>query len=1021
MSIGERAMQYGSLFGNWKIREFIGEGSQGKTGVFRMIKNCEGFREENALKVVTVIRADGWPEEMTDRARREFEADKAVLCAQAVNEVKLMSRLGRDSYVVFYHNWDFCDWEESGQFGCDLLIQMPMLKTLKRLQGTEECFSEEEIRRVGQDICRALIRCGEEDIIHRDIKPANIFIWPDRKGNYMLGDFGVSRIVENGLRGDYTSIGTKCYAAPEQFAALGQSGARYDSRVDIYSLGLTLYELAHQNRLPFQKLGRGSSEEIINQRLSGSELPPPSQASHALASVILKACAFRPEDRFQTAEEFLDALEGIRNGRIAELSVSDVKSELELDPYATMPLASFVQEDSLTAQKAGDVPISKPKATHLPQSQPVQKQNPQSMSKVRPVSMSGMKIEDGVLVKYDGPGGDVIIPEGVTAIGDDAFIRCKSLTNVVIPEGVTTIGADALSWCKSLTSVTIPDGVTTIGDGAFRGCKSLTSVTIPEGVTAIGWYTFVFCERLTKITIPEGVTTIGEGAFSGCKSLTSVTIPESVTTIGGGAFNDCESLESITIPKGVTTIGRHTFDGCQNLTCVTIPKNVTMIDKDAFGLCHNPSLTIHTPAQSYAHEYAKEHNIKVQSIAQEVSMPCMEIEDAVEVQTDILRGETCFGKEQARSLFTDDMLHDIRWAASKSFDEREKVCRRIHLTIPQGYTVIESDAFVGILSDTIRIGRLILPDTILEIRKKAFDGLEILDFIEVPDSVQVIKNLPRLGTYAYVKCSKNSSARRFFSKDRYHAQVTLTKPSAMALLDACDGCDLIVPEGYGKIESHAFWDYSRGSSEEWEERKTKVKRVIIPDTMNYIQDLDGLEITDYIWVPASVKHIGEDAFNHVLMGGAYVKCDRGTYVYGTCKRRGIPTSPEQARTFGQKQVKKLFSKAVMSEEVDLLIPEGYTTLDSGAFSEIAKLTDKTGKSPMLIADRVILPKTMGIIREKAFDGLIISDFIEIPDSVCVIDDFPYLGPDAYVKCESGSDVHTYCRKYHIKNSVDDGI
>ena len=213
-----------------------------------------------------------------------------------------MNRLAGDPYVVSYQNWEFCDWEESGQFGCDLLIQMPMLVTLRKLQKAGEYFSEEEIRRVGRDICMALIRCGEEGILHRDIKPANIFLAPNRKGNYMLGDFGISRIVEDSLDSASTAVGTLDYAAPEQFSSA------YDNRVDIYSLGLTLYELANQNHLPFWTPERGGVA-AVKQRLSNSVLPPPSQASTTLAQIILKACAFRPEDRYQTAAEFLAALD----------------------------------------------------------------------------------------------------------------------------------------------------------------------------------------------------------------------------------------------------------------------------------------------------------------------------------------------------------------------------------------------------------------------------------------------------------------------------------------------------------------------------------------------------------------------------------------------------------------------------------------------------------------------------------------------------------------------------------------
>ena len=151
-------------------------------------------------------------------------------------------------------------------------------------------------------------------------------------------------------------------------------------------------------------------------------------------------------------------------------------------------------------------------------------------------------IENGVLKEYQGQGGDVVIPEGVTNIGASAFSGCSSLASVVIPEGVTSIGDEAFYYCQSLTSVVIPEGVTSIGGEAFKYCSSLTSVVIPKGVKSIGNW-----------------------AFSGCSSLASVVIPEGVTSIGGGAFWDCSSLTSIVIPEGVTSIGVWTFDGWQGL------------------------------------------------------------------------------------------------------------------------------------------------------------------------------------------------------------------------------------------------------------------------------------------------------------------------------------------------------------------------------------------------------------------------------------------------------------------------
>lgn len=148
-----------------------------------------------------------------------------------------------------------------------------------------------------------------------------------------------------------------------------------------------------------------------------------------------------------------------------------------------------------------------------------------------------------------------LVIDGTTVIGYRDGLPAK----LVIPAGVTSIGESAFEGCESLTSVVIPAGVTAIGKKAFKHCKSLMSVTIPAGVTVIDEQTFYFCTSLTSVTIPAGVTEIGRMAFEFCTSLTDVTIPESVMQIGSLAFDFCRSLTSVTIPASVTEIGRHAF------------------------------------------------------------------------------------------------------------------------------------------------------------------------------------------------------------------------------------------------------------------------------------------------------------------------------------------------------------------------------------------------------------------------------------------------------------------------------
>ena len=180
-----------------------------------------------------------------------------------------------------------------------------------------------------------------------------------------------------------------------------------------------------------------------------------------------------------------------------------------------------------------------------------------------------------------------IIPEGISMIEESAFEGCVGLTSIVMPEGVKEIGWDAFSGCTGLTNIVIPDSVTEINGGAFFGCTSLTSIVIPKGVTEIGESAFSGCTGLTGVVIPEGVTEISMNVFRDCTGLTSVVIPEGVKEIGYGAFSGCTGLTNIVIPNSVTVIMSSAFSGCTGLTGIVIPEGVTEIDCGAFGGCTN--------------------------------------------------------------------------------------------------------------------------------------------------------------------------------------------------------------------------------------------------------------------------------------------------------------------------------------------------------------------------------------------------------------------------------------------------
>ncbi len=190
----------------------------------------------------------------------------------------------------------------------------------------------------------------------------------------------------------------------------------------------------------------------------------------------------------------------------------------------------------------------------------------------------------------------IVIPSGVTSIGEWAFSECTSLSKITIPSTVESIGRGTFSYCTSLSEITIPSSVTSIGDHAFYECTSLSKITIPSSVTSIGDDAFSYCTSLREITIPSSVTSIGRNAFldtpwletlqsesngiataSDGKTKFAIDIPTTieeidltdVKVIADYAFEGCRSLSKITIPSSVESIGYYAFDGCDNLTSAT--------------------------------------------------------------------------------------------------------------------------------------------------------------------------------------------------------------------------------------------------------------------------------------------------------------------------------------------------------------------------------------------------------------------------------------------------------------------
>ena len=202
--------------------------------------------------------------------------------------------------------------------------------------------------------------------------------------------------------------------------------------------------------------------------------------------------------------------------------------------------------------------------------------------------------------------GTLVIPEGITTIGREAFRKANGIKKIQFPSSLVSIELYAFSECSNLTEVVIPDGVISIGDSAFRGCASLKKVVVPSSVVDLGNYAFISCfaleeadvacdigyrmfdgcDKLKNLTLGNTVTAIGDYAFNGCDSLERVVLPSSLTNvgevpaIGREAFRDCKKLESVAFAENYNqiTIGESAFSGCINLSKVVFPSNLVNMD-----------------------------------------------------------------------------------------------------------------------------------------------------------------------------------------------------------------------------------------------------------------------------------------------------------------------------------------------------------------------------------------------------------------------------------------------------------
>ena len=446
----------------------------------------------------------------------------------------------------------------------------------------------------------------------------------------------------------------------------------------------------------------------------------------------------------------------------------------------------------------------------------------------------------------------ISLPNSITTIGYGAFIRCRNLKCVEIPDGVTYIGNGAFYWCSGLEKIIIGKNVNKLGDGeeAFKGCVSLKSITVDnenkvydsrENCNAIietSKHRLILGCKNTKI--PDTVTKIGDCAFENCISLKSIDIPNSITDIEGYAFNACKDLTSVDIPKYVTKIEYGTFSNCTALTSAEIPNSVICIDNGAFYNCRNLTC-IEIPNS-------------VTSIGDYAFQCCSELR-SIEIPNSV----TSIGSYA---------FYDCNKLEKVNINSIEKWC---NIRFDGEYSNPLCFAHRLYLNNEL-VEKVVFPTGLSSINDFSFYNCTSLTSIEIPN------DLTSIGEYAFYGCSGLSEITVDLENPVYDSRNNcnaIIHTSSKTLMLGCK--NTVIPNGVTKIGALAF-SYC-----------TDLEHIDIPDSVisigkdafSYCSGLKSIDIAN------SVANIGENAFSfctsltsvklpnkiNIIEDGAFLKCE----------------------------------------------------------------------------------------------------------------------------------------------------
>ena len=602
------------VWNEWTLTELIGEGAFSK--VYRAEKHTDGAFDTAAIKVISIPSDERQLRALTCDGLSEKETEDFLysLVKGYTTEIKLMTSFRSCPNVVSILDHTICRKKDS--VGWDIFIRMELLTPLDRYISSTKP-DEAMIIRLGSDICSALsaFSSASPKIVHRDIKPTNIFV--SDFATFKLGDLGSAREILSSCE-SYTRLASGEFTPPES-----ANSNEYNELSDIYALGLVMYKLANRNLLPFVTSASDaqSRREAYEERFSGREIPLPCGVSTELGKIICKACAFRPEDRFRSAEEFSRALSSLHDGR---------KSA------SRAPVGLLISTAVIAAAAVGTIILGSTRHSEPPlvESTPAVSAEADSGAADNSAPAGGITPENSAMtVESTGSAEEAPntsaaqreteppeVPEDATAVTSGTEVtpgQTEAAIIATVPAETTASttasrkkpGTPASTSRTALVTSAATAATTTTTAPAVSSEPEVAVEYTPESAfqyssSAAGAVITKYVGNYLDVVIPPylgglPVVEIGSDSFSDA-TVRSVKLPEGVAKISDRAFFFCQAMDSIELPESLQIIGGNAFYGCLSLTRLYIPANVISIDCLTFGWTSLKEINVASGNSHYA-------------------------------------------------------------------------------------------------------------------------------------------------------------------------------------------------------------------------------------------------------------------------------------------------------------------------------------------------------------------------------------------------------------------------------------